>query len=222
MTDKNPPITDLARIRKALAWADIVSINEALILCALDSAKEPLSLKSLREKTSIPYPTLSRTLDGLAHADFVLREVSEIDRRKVLVDINERGLNAIVLFKKALDQSGISYGALKKKVGPARINTPEGCTLNRIDIEVLELLGSFEEASGYSSFIAQELGIARTTVSSSIARLKSKGLVAEIQNNASDLRIHNIAITDAGRTVLRTCRRGSYHTIRLDWHQGTS
>lgn len=68
------------------------TVDQWRVLAALrDAQPEALTMGSLADATGIPRPTLSRIVDALEDAASVFREAGPADRRRITVNVSERG-----------------------------------------------------------------------------------------------------------------------------------
>lgn len=86
-------ILDLRRFEETLKEQTNLSLNEALCLC--QSGKGNLEPSNLAQELEISPSRLSRILDSLETRGFLVRSISEEDRRIINIDLTKKGQQTV-------------------------------------------------------------------------------------------------------------------------------
>ncbi|WP_158166338.1 MarR family winged helix-turn-helix transcriptional regulator [Mycolicibacterium smegmatis] len=92
---------------------DISGIDGWRVLGSLRSG-DGFTMSDISLALSIPPPTLTRVVDRLVDAGFVLRRVDVMDRRRVLIYLSARGKSKL---RKLIRQEGMLKAALVEEFG---------------------------------------------------------------------------------------------------------
>ncbi len=84
----------IKKLRSKSSVSEKLSLTERSVLRLLDEHKDLLP-GEMAAKEKITAQSMSAILNHLSEAGFIIRKISETDKRKVLISLSKRGLNLL-------------------------------------------------------------------------------------------------------------------------------
>ncbi|MEN2667672.1 MarR family transcriptional regulator [Listeria aquatica] len=85
--------------------ADLEVTPEQWTILNIIQQKAPISQKQLAELSEKDTPTVNRIIDVLLRKDLVIRKTDEVDRRKTLLSLNEKGEKLTSVLQETVEEA---------------------------------------------------------------------------------------------------------------------
>ena len=187
-------------VRQGMPTERRLTFAELAILCRMDVAQRPMNTSEIAEYQGALRPTMTHRTKHLAELGFIRRTKGDSDRRNVVCEITEVGMEFLDEMMAGISDV-LHAGPLLSRTSTQRlrryVDAMGALSYMSGDLVALGILQSKENRCLVSDLVSV-LGLLQPTVSMSVASLVEDGLAYRDHEPERSVRSAGISLTDAG------------------------